>query len=225
MWPLLIAALSLQAEPTDSAAPQRFQVLPERSVFAVVTHKTGFAARLAHNHFIVAGDYEAELLFEPDQPLRTSFALTVPVADLRPDDAGDRERWGDRVAALEIEDDLGTPGEDDRAKIREAMLSEKQLDVDRFPEITVRLMALQEKDQTVAGEPFPWAAEIALTVRGRTVQRSVPLRWSYDGTVLSVEGAGRFTFEEFGIEPYSAALGSVRNRNEFDIYLNLEALR
>ena len=46
-----------------------------------------------------------------------------------------------------------------------------------------------------------------------------------DGDELSIEAVGEFTFEEFGIEPYSAFLGSVKNKNEFFIYLNLKAIR
>ena len=230
MWGLLLAAVAVQLPgaplemPTENV-PEPFEVVEAESVFAVVTHKGGFAARLAHNHLIVASGYDVELTFDESDPMATAFAFSAPVDQLLVDPAESRQAWARRLADLDVEDDLGSPGEDDQRDIRNAMLGEKQLDFANHPTIEVQLIRISEGSQDLSGVVFPWMAEVEVTVRGVAVRRLVPMRYELAGDVLSVEAVGRFTFEEFGIEPYSAALGAVKNKNEFDLYLNMKATR
>jgi len=230
MWGLLFVAVAVQLpgaplEDMAEASSDAFAVVEAESVFAVVTHKGGFAARLAHNHLIVASGYEVELVFDEADPLATAFMFSAPVDQLLVDPAESRQAWASRLADLDVEDDLGSPGEDDRRDIRNSMLSEKQLDFANHPTLSVELIRVSEGSQDLSGVVFPWMAEVEVTVRGVAVRRLVPMRYELEGDVLSVEAVGRFTFEEFGIEPYSAALGAVKNKNEFDFYLNLKATR
>ncbi len=227
MWGPLFAAFAIQipGAPPPEAAPEPFQVVEAESVFAVVTHKGGFAARLAHNHLITANGYESELVFDESDPSGTTFSFTAPVDELSVDAPEARSAWATRLEDLDIEDDLGTPGADDRRDIRNAMLGEKQLDFANHPIVQVELLRVSEGEEDVSGVVFPFVAEIEFTVRGVAVRRLVPLRFELEGDVLNVEAVGRFTFEEFGIEPYSAALGAVKNKNEFDVYLNMRAVR
>ena len=75
----------------------------------------------------------------------------------------------------------------------------------------------------VGGVTFDHMATVDVTVHGTTVSRDVPIRLEHDGESLRIEAVGRFEFEEFGIKPYSAFLGTVKVKNEFEIYLNLVA--
>lgn len=230
MWGLLFAAVVIQLpgapmEATVQSSSDRFQVVEAESVFGVVTHKGGFMARLAHNHLIVASSYDVELMFDEADPTATTFTFTAPVDQLLVDPAESRQAWARRLADLDVEDDLGTPGEDDRRDIRNAMLGEEQLDFANHPTIQVELIRVSEGSEDLSGVIFPWVAEIEVTVRGVPIRRLVPLRYEVEGDFLSVEAVGRFTFEEFGIKPYSAALGAVKNKNEFDLYLNMRASR
>lgn len=225
MAPLLFAALLLQAAAPGSGEATPFEIDREASVVAVVTHRAGFAARLAHNHLVVATGYDATLDVAASRPPEASFHLRIPVAGLVVDAPEHRARWAQRLAELGVEDELGSPGEDDRSEIAAAMRSEDQLDQERFPWIEVRLVDVREGGRLLGGTAFPWTAVVELTVRDRVVRSELPLRFSLEGDLLDVEATGTFTFQELGIEPYSAALGAVRNANEFDLYLNLKARR
>ena len=54
----------------------------ENSIFAVITHKAGIIARLAHNHLIYAQDYDADLTIDGDDISTASFRNEFPVENL-----------------------------------------------------------------------------------------------------------------------------------------------
>lgn len=202
-----------------------WRIVDAESVFAVVTKKEGFAARLAHNHLVVARDYLVRLSLNPDRLDRTVFDLEAVAPSLVVDDPAERERWEPRIAALGIVDELGAPDEGQRAEIREKMLSDDQLDAETDPRISVTLIGARAGERVEGEVTFPYTAEIAIRVRGTTVTREVAADFRIEGERIHVEAVGHFTFEEFGIEPYSAFLGSVKNSNDFVVYLNLQGVR
>lgn len=222
--------------PTDVApaavqeGPVPFSLVEEQSVFAVVTDKGGIAAAKAHRHLVVASRYKVELSFDESDPLATGFSFTTRSEDLVVDDPEHKTRWAARIAELGVTDDLGDVSANDREKIRNEMLDDDQLDPENHPEIIVQVFGVRERgaEADSGGEPgatFPFLADVAVSVRGQTVQRSVPASYSVDGDTLTVEALGEFTFREFGISPYSAFLGAVKVKNEFHMYVRLVALR
>ena len=64
---------------------------------------------------------------------------------------------------------------------------------------------------------------MGLEVHGETVERLVAARYSLEDGVLTVEVVGSFAFTEFGIKPYSSALGALKNRDRFHLYVQLIA--
>ncbi len=74
MRPLLAASIILAA---PVAAAEDVAIHTEDSIFAVITHKGGFASGVAHNHLIAATGHQAELDFDPAAPLATRFELTL----------------------------------------------------------------------------------------------------------------------------------------------------
>ncbi len=222
---LALPTVGLSSEATvDDTLLARWTVVQEESVFAAVTQKEGFAARLAHNHLIVARAYSARLDFDPENPDETEFELKAQAPDLIVDDPEERGRWEERVGALRLVDGLGAPDEADRREIRETMLSDDQLDGERYPIISARLLGIVKGPRTVGTVEFEYSADVEVVIHDKTVRREMAVRLAVDGKELSIEVIGEFTFEEFGIEPYSAFLGSVKNKNEFFIYVNLKAI-
>jgi len=224
---LLAAALAVQVNadtvPRPSAAA--WTIDREQTLVAVVTHRAGFAARLAHNHLVVARDYSARVEFDPERIERALFDLEALVTDLDVDLPELKEAWEPRLAELDIVPELGAPSPDDRAEIRKTMLSDKQLDAEQFPRISVRVFGVRERPAMRGAIEFPFAADIEMMVHGETVTREAAARYTLEGDVLEIEAVADFTFEEFGIEPYSAFLGSVKNENGFQVFLALRATR
>ena len=116
----------------------------------------------------------------------------------------------------------------DRAKIREAMLAPKQLFAERFPEVKAELLVLAPRGEGGGRESarvaLGWNAKVRLEVRGKSVEKTVPVRFEVEQGVLRGELLGEFKFTEFGIEPYTAALGAVKVADLFHLWVDLIAV-
>ncbi|MCG8463033.1 MAG: hypothetical protein MI919_42665 [Holophagales bacterium] len=199
-----------------------YEVDREASVFAVITHKAGLAARLAHDHLVVAGDVESELRFDPSAPDRARFTLTAPSASLVVDDPAAQARWGPRIVELGIlEQVFGELSEGDRRKIHESMVGKKQLRVEEYPRIRAEVLGITEGGSTPG---FPYTIHLEMEVVGKSSKGFLAGRYELEGERLVVEAFGELRFTDFGIEPYSAMLGAVRNDDPFHLFLYLEAV-
>ncbi len=197
------------------------QVLPE-SVFAVVTHKGGLAARLAHNHLVVAETFAADLTFSPDDLSATTFRFSAKTLDLSIDDTTRIADLGPRIIELGLVDGMAKLSDDQREEIRGKMLDKKQLDAEGYPELSVVLGSVMASDTLIGPQAFTHQAMIQVTIHGTTVERPVAVRYVVEGEILRIEGTGTFHFKDFGIKPFSAFLGSVKVQNEFELYLDLK---
>lgn len=221
-WSVGILAVALVAAASGWSA--EYTVVPEESVFAIVTHRAGVASAMAHNHIVAASDYEASLTYEPEEPTRTAFTLRFSTEGLVADEPGIVERWSARIVALGILDEVPkTLGDSARADIRKSMLGDKQLDAERFPTISATLRDVREEETKVGDHAFGYLVTIALEVHGKTVEKRCPVSVTVQEDHLEIEGTGSYRFSDFGIEPYSAMLGAVRNEDEFDVYVRVVA--
>lgn len=220
--PLALTSILAAGLATAPAAGDSVDLDLEASVVAVLTHKAGLAAGLAHDHLIAAGDPEIELDFDPAAPGETACSLHLRSDALRVDDADLERRTYPLLEAWGLLDEpFAELSDKDRGKIRKAMLGKDQLAADDHPEISARLVALEESESQLGKETFEWRATVALTVRGKTIEKSLAARYRLDGEQLRIEAAGAFLFSDFGIEPYSALLGAVRNQDTFHLVLRL----
>lgn len=227
-WPVLISLL-LATVNSPGVTPwgdaDVYSVIPEESVFSVVTHRGGVMSSLAHNHLITASDYKVDLRYAADELTRTKFKLDVPVETLAIDDGTERMRWAARIAELGIEENLGAPSERQRKKIRKTMLGKNQLDAENHPAFIFELVSLVQVEPPADSGAFNHVSKVNVTIRGVTNQLTFPLKIIQRADTLHVEGFAETAFTAFGIEPFSAALGTVKNRDEFHLYLNLTASR
>jgi polyisoprenoid-binding protein YceI len=98
------------------------------------------------------------------------------------------------------------------------MLSADQLDAEHFETVTVRV------DQCRA-EPVPgrYKADLSLTIHGRTVHRRGQVELAVASGTVTSRGTLRLAHSDFGMEPYSAFLGVVRNAEPLDFSWSLQA--
>jgi polyisoprenoid-binding protein YceI len=200
------------------------RIVEEETVLAVVVQTTGLAARFAPDHLIHASEYDLLLVLDPAAPESAVFGGSISVADLVVDDVTLQREVEARLMELGIlEDAYDEVSDGDRESVRASMLAEDQLDADRHASIEAELVSISPSGD----EAFPWTLTGALTVRGTRVE--VPLRARLElehdgeGARVRIEAFGALRFTDLGIEPYSAFLGAVRNRDEFHLYLDLVA--
>ncbi|MBI2433787.1 MAG: YceI family protein [Candidatus Hydrogenedentes bacterium] len=200
-----------------------YQILDEDPLLAIVIHKEGIAAAKAHNHIIVAPYKSATLDYTPDAPEKTQFSLAFPVSELAPDAAQARAKWSPvMIEKGVLEEPFEEMPADAPDKIRKTMLGPEQLDAEKYPDIKVTLKSLEPKAQD-GGEKKTYTATFDFTLHGKTVEGTLDATLTTEGERLHVKalGAGRFT--QFGIKPFSAMAGTMRNKDEFTIVVQFTA--
>jgi hypothetical protein len=196
----------------------------EASVFAVVTHPAGGLSALGHPHLIVADDYSEDLDVELGDLSATRFSMVVEVRELVVNPPSVLSAVVPRLKALGVlDDDMPVLSTSEREAMQSRITSPSQLNASAHPRIEMRLRALRREMVEVNGRDFPWLAEIEFTVRGVTVMREVPLNVFRSGKRVQAVALGAFRFSEFGMEPFSAALGLLRNDDTFHVYVELAA--
>ncbi|MEO1170555.1 MAG: YceI family protein [Myxococcota bacterium] len=157
----------------------------------------------SHNHAIRARQVRSEIALEQDGSCRVS--LRFPVSALEVDAPASRKKYGLK----------GQLDQDDRADIRESMLDEDQLDGKRYPEISFvsDRCRLGDSDLTLNGK---------IRIRGKSKPvRTTLTRDRGPGGRMRLRGSIPIRGTDFGIEPYSAGLGAVKNEDAMSLELEL----
>jgi polyisoprenoid-binding protein YceI len=186
-----------------------YLVNADRSVLAVRLFKAGLASAFAHDHVIHAADIEGTILWDPAQPSEARVAVDVDARSLVVDDPAMREKYG-----------VGDALDDDtRTDIRETMTSAKQLDVERYPDMS---FVSRDVRPTPAG-----GLEITgdLRLHGQTNSVTFTTAVEAEGDALRAGAEIRFLQSDFGIKPYRGMLGAVRNQDEAILIVELVATR
>ena len=219
---LSFAVLTVSAANQASAAD--WTVRSSEAVFAVVTHKTGIAAKFAHDHLIVAQDFTAAVSADEKNLEKGTFKISLPVDKLEVDSPALKKKWYPTLESLSI---LSAPfadiSESDRATVRENMLKSDQLDAAKFPTLTAEMTGFLKADSKVGKVTFDNLANIQITIKNKTVKKQVPAKIKVNNGVLEVEATLPLQFSMFEIAPYSAMFGAVGNSNDFNLYVNFKA--
>lgn len=185
---------------SGSAESADYRVDATGSELVVRLYKAGIAAALAHNHVIRASRFVGEAEADP-----LSLWVEAEAASLLADEPAMRQKYG-----------LTKPlGREDREKIQSAMESAEQLDVNRYP--VIRFASTHIERQT--NEQYVVTGN--LTIHGVTRTVSFPAAVSEEPGGLRGKAALSFRQSDFGITPYSAMFGAVRNKDEADLHVEL----
>ncbi|RJP69707.1 MAG: YceI family protein [Candidatus Abyssobacteria bacterium SURF_17] len=201
---LLIALFAVAGQ----AFADEYVVDSARSELAVRLFKGGIAAALAHNHVIRAIGFTGSARLDADTPANSFISIDVQTASLRADEPNVREKYG-LIEPMKAQD---------RAKIQETMESAAQMNVAEYPTMrfqSTRIEKQSESDLLVTGD---------LTMHGVTRPVSFPVTVETVGDALRGKASLKFKQSDFGIKPYSAFLGAVRNEDEAMMYLDIVAI-
>jgi polyisoprenoid-binding protein YceI len=207
---LLLEALVALAAPSRSAGPaalQDYQVDQAASQLYVIVHRAGLFSFLGHEHAIVPRDWTASLCLADPVPEGAHGTLSLRTATLVIDSESARS-----LAHLE-----GGPSDEDRQDIQHRMLDADHLDVDRYPDIRLDVVAsAPQSDDRVS-------VRGTITLHGvtRNVEFPVIVQGGRGGPLV-LRGTVRIRQRDFGIEPESRA-GLVKVANEVDLLFLLLA--
>lgn len=191
------------AEP--AAGPRTFVVDPKQSQLVIQVFKDGAAAAFAHDHTVHAVDVVGEVTADAANPGASKVSITVQTKTLINDDPQVRKQFGL---------DPSVP-EKDRISVNDSMKAEEQLWVSKYPTITFSSTTVEKTGDgkiSLVGD---------FTLRGQTKKLKLPVTVKIDGDTLKADGKVRFKTSDWGMKPYSAFLGAVKNKDEVVLNVHL----
>ena len=211
------------SQPAPGATPlhegRPYVVSSGESLLTVLAFKGGTLAKAGHNHVIASHDVTGTI-YVPNDPLRTTFEMHLPVAQLAVDERELRVREGPDFP----------PEVPDSAKegTRRNMLSTALLDGDRFPQIVLEQGAVPERRAMSNQDAAPSAvasaagsrridAPVQITIRGQAHTLSVPLSYDLSDSQLVITGEVPIRQSELGLTPFSALLGALQVQDEMRV--------
>jgi len=203
LWRASVAALVLaQAAVSISSSATRLTIDPTESQVLILVGKAGILSFAGHAHEVVAPVVRGD--------------VTVDLAD-----------WQQASVSFEVEADAlrvtGThDAPADAAEVQRVMLSERVLDVQRFPTIVFRSRSVSPTVRTAHAADM--LIEGDLTLHGTTRPMTIPANATLDAEGR-LTARGRFSLKQtdFGMVPVTAAGGTVRVKDELDVRFVLKA--
>jgi polyisoprenoid-binding protein YceI len=113
--------------------------------------------------------------------------------------------------------------EQDVAEVQQVMLSDRVLDATRYPKIVFRSRRITMGGKV--GGALDVSVEGDLSLHGTTKPCVVPVRVRLTEGSLRAEGTTTIKQTDFGIEPVTAAGGSIRVKDALDITFTVQAVR
>lgn len=186
-----------------------YDVVTGESLLTILAFRGGALGKAGHNHVIASRDISGTF-YVPDDVLRSSFELHVPVAQLTIDEPGLRAQEGpDFPTEVPESAKQGT---------RRNMLSQALLDGVNYPEIT---LIGQHIERGSMGASV--LASVQITVRGQPHTISLPVAYSLLKNELVASGDLPIKQSDLGLTPFSAMLGALQVQDELRVRFRILA--
>lgn len=186
-----------------------YDVVSKESLLTILAFRGGTLAKVGHNHVIASHDLIGTF-YVPDDVLRSTFELHVPVAQLTIDEPALRATEGPDFPT-EVPDSA-------KEGTRRNMLGEALLNGAQYPELTLTSQRIQPT--AVASSV---TADVLITVRGQAHTVSVPVVYELVGGELRASGDLAIKQTELGLTPFSAMLGALQVQDELRVKFHILA--
>lgn len=215
---LLLLALAACSTPTAELAATALSPIPEaHAQQAGATYALGgtlyiqvyknpdtLGAAIAHDHVIRAAGWKGSVTWDEANLAACKVNITVPVNSLSVDEKDLRQRLGYETF----------PSDSERADIKAAMLGEDQLDAAKYPSISFAATKCEDTGDkvNVTGN---------MTIHGVTKPVTVPMTVKADAVNFSAKGSVKIKATQFGMQPYSALMGAVKNQDQMILVIDV----
>lgn len=169
----------------------------------------GTFARLGHNHVITSKSVRGRAWLRP-QFSASGFELSFPVADLIVDDPDAR-----RAAGSDFPPDIPAA---DKEGTRKNMLREAVLDAENYPRVTI-------KSASISGSLQAPRITARITIKDATRDVVVPATLAVNGNRLTASGEFEVLQTDFGMKPFTVALGALAVQDRLLVRFNLVAAK
>jgi polyisoprenoid-binding protein YceI len=186
-----------------------YEVDSRSTQLSILVFRGGKLARLGHNHVMTSQHVSGRVWLHPEFA-RSGFELSFPVAELVVDDAQAR-----LAAGSDFPPDIPQA---DKDGTRRNMLKPELLDAERYPQVKLHSARL-------GGTLQAPTVTASITIKDATREVEVPVKISVEGTQLSANGEFDVLQTQFGIKPFSVALGALEVQDRLHIKFAIVARR
>ena len=173
--------------------------------------KTGAGAALAHDHVVRASKFKGTARLDDAGTAESlGLELVVDVLGLVPDEPEQRRRH--HLPNTPVP-------ESDRLKVQASLQGEEQLDAAKFPTISF-VVSKVFREESGALQCLG-----KLTLHGVTKELLFPIAVKTVERRVEGDASVRFKTSEFGVKPYSAALGLIKNKDDVELVLHVVLAR
>ena len=218
LWPVMLLLAGCAIPPREVApptAPPEKPAVPGEpwtvtsSQLDVRVYRDGAMQKLGHNHVITTAALTGTIQMR-EPVAASSFELSLPLESRVVDDDAARARAGA---------DFSAPvPEKDRAGTRRNMLGDKVLNAALQPELRLA-------SESVSGGAGQYEAKVRVSIAGSEHVVTAPFTVVIEGDHLEARAELHLTHEDVGLVPFTVALGVLKVRDDFKVYLTLEARR
>ena len=191
----------------DTRGAAVYEVDSRSSQLSIQVFRGGKLSRLGHNHVMTSRDVSGRAWVHPEFT-RSGFELSFPVMQLVVDDPQAR-----RAAGSDFPSDIP---QSDKDGTRKNMLKPELLDGERYPQVTVR-------SAKVAGTLQAPQVTARITIKEVSREVQVPMKVAVEGGKLTASGEFDIQQTQFGIKPFSVALGALEVQDRLHIKFDITA--
>ncbi len=197
----LVLAWAFAAAAAGMQAPRVMTIDAASSRVEISVGRSGVFGFAGHNHEVIAPAVSGRVSFDPADWTRSSVSVKFDASALKVTGKGDPPQ--------------------DVPKVQEVMLSDQVLDVKRFPAISFESRSVSARPHGAGA--FDLVIEGDLTLHGVTRPLTVRATSNLDPRGMTVRGAFAIKQTDFGMEPVTAAGGTVRTKDEVGVQFAIAA--
>ena len=191
----------------DTRGAAVYEVDARSSQLSILVFRGGKLSRLGHNHVMTSHDVHGRAWVHPEFA-RSGFELSFPVAKLVVDDPEAR-----RAAGSDFPPEIP---QSDKDGTRRNMLKPEVLDGERYSEVKVA-------SAKVGGTLQAPQVTARITIKDASREVQVPVKLAVEGAKLTASGEFDILQTEFGIKPFSVALGALEVQDKLHIKFAITA--
>jgi polyisoprenoid-binding protein YceI len=197
----VLAALPMFVAPLASQARQELTIDPSATSIAIHVGKAGVFAFAGHTHEVIAPAVQGRITLDQSDPAASMVSIEFDAARLKVTGKGE-------------------PPED-VPEVQRVMLSERVLDVQRYPSIAFKSQRVVLVRQS--GDRMELRLAGDLSLHGVSRPLNVPVTVVLGTDRLTVKGTTTLRQTDFGIQPVSAGAGTVRVKDEVEVVFSIVA--
>jgi polyisoprenoid-binding protein YceI len=173
-----------------------------RSRLIVHVLPAGLLSSALHAHHFQPDEWSGEVAWDPEHPRNVRMEV--------------------RVAASSLRDQQPKLSAKDRAKVEGQTREAGILDSAKFPQILFQASELElERSPSGGNGDFRGTLKGTLTLHGKTLPLGIPIQGKLSGDRFEASATAGFKQSDFGIQPYSTALGTVAVKDEITVEIFL----